>query len=198
MGVRVCAAHCVCKFSQIWPCPCLLDRAYLRGLTHAGAERPGRGSRLSHHAARMAGGMGGEESRRAAARLQRALLAQVQVRHYAIIGQASDRANGLQTCQRTFDCRLPSPLPQHTYSTASCSTGSRAQASHDKVPCLPTCRFYFAYCEAAFDAKYIHNYQILWIKDPAAAPPAAPAPAFATANGSGAIISSNPVTQVHH
>ena len=27
------------------------------------------------------------------------------------------------------------------------------------------CRFYFAYCEAAFDAKYIHNYQITWKKD---------------------------------
>lgn len=25
-------------------------------------------------------------------------------------------------------------------------------------------RFYFAYCEAAFDAKYIHNYQIRWAK----------------------------------
>lgn len=26
------------------------------------------------------------------------------------------------------------------------------------------CRFYFAYCEAAFDAKYIHNFQITWQK----------------------------------
>ena len=25
-------------------------------------------------------------------------------------------------------------------------------------------RFYFAYCEAAFDAKYIHNFQIRWGK----------------------------------
>lgn len=26
------------------------------------------------------------------------------------------------------------------------------------------CRFYFAYCEAAFDAHYIHNFQITWTK----------------------------------
>ena len=26
------------------------------------------------------------------------------------------------------------------------------------------CRFYFAYCEAAFDARYIHNFQIVWAK----------------------------------
>ncbi|KAL4856846.1 Tuberculostearic acid methyltransferase UfaA1 [Chlorella vulgaris] len=26
-------------------------------------------------------------------------------------------------------------------------------------------RFYFAYCEAAFDAKYIHTYQVTWVKD---------------------------------
>ena len=26
------------------------------------------------------------------------------------------------------------------------------------------CRFYFAYCEAAFDAKYIHNFQVTWKK----------------------------------
>ena len=25
-------------------------------------------------------------------------------------------------------------------------------------------RFYFAYCEAAFDAKYIHNFQLVWAK----------------------------------
>lgn len=26
------------------------------------------------------------------------------------------------------------------------------------------CRFYFAYCEAAFDASYIHNFQMVWVK----------------------------------
>ncbi|KAL4447595.1 hypothetical protein ABPG75_004814 [Micractinium tetrahymenae] len=26
-------------------------------------------------------------------------------------------------------------------------------------------RFYFAYCEAAFDARYIHTYQVTWVKD---------------------------------
>jgi hypothetical protein len=26
-------------------------------------------------------------------------------------------------------------------------------------------RFYFAYCEAAFDARYIHTFQVTWIKD---------------------------------
>ena len=29
---------------------------------------------------------------------------------------------------------------------------------------LAPCRFYFAYCEAAFDAKYIHNFQTTWLK----------------------------------
>lgn len=29
-------------------------------------------------------------------------------------------------------------------------------------------RFYFAYCEAAFDAKYIHDFHITWVKDPRA------------------------------
>ena len=31
-------------------------------------------------------------------------------------------------------------------------------------------RFYFAYCEAAFDARYIHNFQITWVKSAEAAP----------------------------
>ena len=31
-------------------------------------------------------------------------------------------------------------------------------------------RFYFAYCEAAFDARYIHNFQIVWAKSVVAAP----------------------------
>jgi hypothetical protein len=26
-------------------------------------------------------------------------------------------------------------------------------------------RFYFAYCEAAFDARYIHTFQVIWVKD---------------------------------
>ena len=26
------------------------------------------------------------------------------------------------------------------------------------------CRFYFAYCEAGFDAHYIHNFQVTWTK----------------------------------
>jgi len=58
------------------------------------------------------------------------------------------------------------------------------------------CRFYFAYCEAAFDAKYIHNYHILWVKDASVPAPVVPAPLFTTGNAGGAIISSNPVTQV--
>lgn len=29
--------------------------------------------------------------------------------------------------------------------------------------------FYFAYCEAAFDAKYIHDFHVTWEKRPAAA-----------------------------
>ena len=41
-----------------------------------------------------------------------------------------------------------------------------------RLTSLELCRFYFAYCEAAFDAKYIHNFQILWEKS--AEPPTAP------------------------
>eukprot|EP00873_Tetraselmis_striata_P000460 jgi/Tetstr1/420724/TSEL_011807.t1 len=52
-------------------------------------------------------------------------------------------------------------------------------------------RFYFAYCEAAFDARYIHDFHITWVKDvamvaPSAGPAAAPA----------ASASSDPCTQV--
>ncbi len=61
---------------------------------------------------------------------------------------------------------------------------------------LLPCRFYFAYCEAAFDANYIHNYHILSVKDASVPAPVVPAPLFATGNAGGAIISSNPVTQV--
>ena len=39
-------------------------------------------------------------------------------------------------------------------------TSSNRCSSHT----LELCRFYFAYCEAAFDARYIHNFQILWQK----------------------------------
>lgn len=27
------------------------------------------------------------------------------------------------------------------------------------------CRFYFAYCEAGFDARYLHNFHLVWTKD---------------------------------
>ena len=37
-----------------------------------------------------------------------------------------------------------------------CSADAQRGASY--------CRFYFAYCEAAFDAKYLHNFQSLWEK----------------------------------
>ena len=47
---------------------------------YAGARGAGRGPGLRHHAARLAGCLGGETRRRAAAGLQRALLAQIQVR----------------------------------------------------------------------------------------------------------------------
>ena len=30
-------------------------------------------------------------------------------------------------------------------------------------------QFYFAYCEAAFDARYIHDYHVVWAKDSAVA-----------------------------
>lgn len=60
----------------------------------------------------------------------------------------------------------------------------------------PECRFYFAYCEGAFDAKYIHDYHILWVKDEAAcAALAAQAPAGGAA---AAHVASpiHPITQV--
>ncbi len=73
-----------------------------------------------------------------------------------------------------------------------------AEAPHHGIQMRPImlCRFYFAYCEAAFDAKYIHNYHILWVKDASVPAPVVPAPLFTTGNAGGAIISSNPVTQV--
>ncbi|KAK9821949.1 hypothetical protein WJX81_001503 [Elliptochloris bilobata] len=66
-------------------------------------------------------------------------------------------------------------------------------------------RFYFAYCEAAFDARYIHNFQITWAKSAAAelSPlPAAPrggnaAPMQIAASGkAGAAAPTDSVTQV--
>lgn len=30
--------------------------------------------------------------------------------------------------------------------------------------CQDGCRFYFAYCEAGFDARYLHNFQVTWTK----------------------------------
>lgn len=55
-------------------------------------------------------------------------------------------------------------------------------------------RFYFAYCEAAFDAKYIHDYHILWVKDAAATTALASQPLPSSA----ALTSSptQPITQV--
>ncbi len=59
----------------------------------------------------------------------------------------------------------------------------------------PACRFYFVFCEAAFDARYIHNYHMLFIKaggrgaEDAHAPEALPqaqtdvVPRVAAANG---------------
>ena len=70
---------------------------------------------------------------------------------------------------------------------------------------LEMCRFYFAYCEAAFDAKYIHNFQILWEKsaDPQNGhSPLAPTNSEELSKPLGALISpiqaapSDPITQV--
>ena len=67
------------------------------------------------------------------------------------------------------------------------------------------CRFYFAYCEAAFDARYIHNFQILWQKaaEPQMAPsPLAPSSSEALSKPLGTLIApmqsapSDPVMQV--
>jgi hypothetical protein len=47
-----------------------------------------------------------------------------------------------------------------------CSLFFDCQLLEDGVLCHA--RFYFAYCEGAFDARYIHNFQISWINDEAA------------------------------
>ncbi|GBF87498.1 cyclopropane fatty acid synthase [Raphidocelis subcapitata] len=47
-------------------------------------------------------------------------------------------------------------------------------------------QFYFAYCEAAFDAKYIHDYHVTWVKDGAAAVGAA-GPSSSAASGGAAV-----------
>ncbi len=31
--------------------------------------------------------------------------------------------------------------------------------------CVCTRRFYFGYCEAGFDGRYIHDYHLTWVKD---------------------------------
>ncbi|KAI8475498.1 MAG: cyclopropane fatty acid synthase [Monoraphidium minutum] len=67
-------------------------------------------------------------------------------------------------------------------------------------------QFYFAYCEAAFDAKYIHDYHVTWVKGGAdaaggAAGAAAGGSAAAAAAGSAALaavrqeLPSDPITQ---
>ena len=67
------------------------------------------------------------------------------------------------------------------------------------------CSFYFAYCEAAFDAKYIHNFQILWEKsaEPQTMPPyLAHSPSEELFKPTGALLTpiqaapSDPITQV--
>ena len=54
-------------------------------------------------------------------------------------------------------------------SCTSCITLTHTRVCSPE-PGLACCRFYFAYCEAAFDARYIHNFQITWVKSAEAAP----------------------------
>ena len=64
-------------------------------------------------------------------------------------------------------------------------------------------RFYLAYSEAAFDARYIHNFQITWAKSAAAAPaPLLGAPrdgtasiSFAASGKTAAVAPTDSVTQ---
>jgi hypothetical protein len=62
------------------------------------------------------------------------------------------------------------------------------------------CRFYFAYCEAAFDERYIHTFQVLWVKgaEPrnSMAAPAGATLAEAVAEPSRRPSSPDPMTQV--
>ncbi len=50
-------------------------------------------------------------------------------------------------------------------------------------------QFYFAYCEAAFDARYIHDFHVTWVKDAATAVADV---AGATANGPSGLLAGEP------
>lgn len=63
----------------------------------------------------------------------------------------------------------------------------------DVRPCVVmVCRFYFVYCEAAFDMRYIHNFHLTWVKD---GQPAATTAATAVAAASSALSASAAVLQ---
>lgn len=50
------------------------------------------------------------------------------------------------------------------------------------LTCVIKPRFYFAYCEASFDARYIHNFHLTWVKnEPGMATGALPGGASAAA-----------------
>ena len=96
---------------------------------------------LCGDAACVAGRLGEGTQRNPGPGLQRALLAQVQVKGLAC------------ACAH---CMLP------CWCRCSLLQKRRSTQWGDLEPLCS--RFYFAYCEAAFDAKYIHNFQIVWGK----------------------------------
>ena len=83
-------------------------------------------------------------------------------------------------------------LEDVTSSTHRFSIPSRhgSRAKHEKQV---GCRFYFAYCEAAFDARYIRNYQIVWRKT---AEPATAVLSAINADLAAAPAPADPMTQV--
>ena len=81
-------------------------------------------------------------------------------------------------------------------------TPAACSCTHDPLPGPRTAphRFYFVFCEAAFDARYIHNYHLLFVKDPSSgellSSQLAPAAAVDGASGVALSASASAVSQV--
>ena len=60
-----------------------------------------------------------------------------------------------------ISCQICHSMLHHNQFMPLIPSSYRCRATHETNV---GCRFYFAYCEAAFDARYIRNYQIVWRK----------------------------------
>ena len=95
-------------------------------------------------------------------------------------------------------------LQSQWFCQSACASCIATQAGVPDAPdaaCFSAlCRFYFAYCEAAFDERYIHTFQVLWVKgaEPrnSMAAPAGATLAEAVAEPSRRPSSPDPMTQV--